>query len=56
MPAKLLPALQSFLPLSPNLDPKTYQLHTIHQTGAQRTDPTRIKGAQNKGLQENPHG
>ena len=34
---------------APSLGPYTYQLYTIFKTGAHRTDPTRIKGAHNKG-------
>ena len=33
---------------APDLDTNTYQVLAIYQLGAHRTDPTRIKGAQNK--------
>ena len=32
-----------------SLDPNTYQLRTIYKMAANRTDPTGVKGAQNKG-------
>ena len=41
----------SYAPLvwAPDLDPNIYQIYAIFKRGAHRSDPTRIKGAHNKG-------
>ena len=41
-------SIQKFLK-APNLNPNIYELYTINKIGAHRTDPTRVKGAHNKG-------
>ena len=39
----------------PNLDPNPSRIYTMHQLGAHRTDPTRLKKAHNKGCTTASH-